>query len=246
MRLKEVYRVRVGVEGLVEIDPDRAGFLTLTFADDVQDAQEASRRFNSFATHWLRRHAEGYIGSRERQKNGRWHYHLVVIWKVKIREGFDFAAVRRGDYRSACPALRQLWAELREVCPRYGFGRHQLEPVAKPEAAGAYVAKYLAKSERRPEDRGVRLLMAGGVGRRLMASSRFSWVRGKAREFRACVAEVARVMLGSRWKPGRVPWYDNADMLRRVWGKRWAWKVIQVMNRNPDWVQGCLMAYDGA
>jgi len=245
MRVRDGYRVRIGVEGLVAEDPDRAGFLTLTFADDVQDAAEASRRFNSFASNWLRKVADGYIGTKERQKNGRWHFHLVVLWKVKIRQGYDWQAVRRGDYRSACPELRALWSELREVCPRYGFGRHMLEPIAKPEAAGCYIAKYVVKSERDARDKGVRLIVAGGLGRKLLPSVRFSWIGGKAREWRACVAEVARIMLGGRRKPGSVPWWGNPELLRRVWGKRWAFRVLQMMQRNPSWVQGCVVAYEG-
>lgn len=217
--------------------PECAGFLTLTFSDNVQDADEASRRFHSFRIGVLRRIAVDHVWVRERQKSGRWHYHLVVRFKKPIRQGYDFEAVRCGDYRSASQALRAYWAFLRVKCEAYGFGRHQLEPVMHPEAAGAYLAKYMAKAERAPQDKGVRLWGYSEGVKALIPSRAFQFVRGKAREWRACLAEVCRRFgFAHDFNPG---------VLRCVWGPKWAWNVLLMMRRNPGWVADCLVAYDG-
>jgi hypothetical protein len=223
------------VDWLVSQAPDCAAFLTLTFSDDVQSAVEANRRWKSFRDGVLRRIAREWIWARERQKSGRWHYHVVVILKRPIREGYDFAAVRAGDYRSASHTLRAYWAFLRCKCPAYGFGRHQLEPVMSPKAAGAYLAKYLTKAERDARDKGVRLWgHSEGVN---VPSARFSWVRGASKAFRACWAQAAR-LFGQRHEA-------HGNVLRVNWGPRWAWKLLLVMKGSPAWVEHCLVAYEG-
>ena len=102
---------------------NNVGFLTLTFADDIQDREEAQRRFNSLRTNFLSKIFKGYIRVMERCKSGRIHYHLLVDCGGDVRRGIDFQALMRGDYRSACPFLRDLWATLRSELPKYGFGR---------------------------------------------------------------------------------------------------------------------------
>jgi len=232
--------VLVGVQALVAMGPERAGFLTLTFADHVTCAREAARRFHSFCTGWLSERAEGWIWVRERHKSGRWHYHLCVLWRVPIRGGWDRARVRARDYRAACPALRELWRELRWVCRRYRFGRHQLEPVERPEAAGAYLGKYLAKGERRPEDYGVRLIGAGGVGRQVLPSCQFVWVSGPSREWRVGMAYCSWAWLScdpyeGDWRAQR--WF------RARFGPRWAWYCFRMLTEPlllaaSDWWEG--------
>jgi hypothetical protein len=55
--------------------------------------------------------------------SGRIHYHLLVVMAQDIPTGFDFAAVKGGDYRSASEYLRKEWKFWRETAPKYGFGR---------------------------------------------------------------------------------------------------------------------------
>jgi hypothetical protein len=93
-----------------------------------------------------------------------------------IRTGFDFAAVKRGDYHSAGDYLRREWKFWRETAPRYGFGRTELLPIKKTaDGIAKYVGKYIAKhiGQRLPEDKGARLVRyAKGTNR---VSTRFSW-----------------------------------------------------------------------
>jgi hypothetical protein len=60
--------------GFVKHGTNKIGFLTLTFADDVQCHKEATKRFNSLATNILKNKYESWIRISERQKSGRWHF----------------------------------------------------------------------------------------------------------------------------------------------------------------------------
>ncbi|MGB7747589.1 MAG: hypothetical protein WBN75_09910 [Verrucomicrobiia bacterium] len=102
-----------------------------------------------------------YIIVMERMDSGRIHYHLLVVLAQDIRTGFDFAAVKRGNYRSASAYLRREWKFWRETAPKYGFGRTELLPIRKTaEGVAKYVGKYVAKhiGQRLPEDKGARLV----------------------------------------------------------------------------------------
>jgi hypothetical protein len=132
---------------------ERVGFLTLTLADHLDwrnkgEWQEAERRFHSLQTGYLRKRFSERITVLEPQRGNDWriHWHLLVNVGQDIRTGFDFEAVKQRDYRSASPALRGLWDELRETLPRYGFGRSELLPLKKDsESVAVYLGKYLSK-----------------------------------------------------------------------------------------------------
>ena len=140
---------------------NHVGFLTLTFADDVQEVKEAQRRFHSLRTNFLKKHFEHYICVYERMKSGRIHFHLIVNTREDIRRGLNFKQIQARNYTSANKALRQLWQILRENMDKYGFGRSELLPVkTNSKGLARYVAKYISKhiNSRLPEDKGYRLI----------------------------------------------------------------------------------------
>ena len=85
---------------------NHVGFLTLTFADDVQEVKEAQRRFHSLRTNFLKKHFEHYICVYERMKSGRIHFHLIVNTREDIRRGLNFKQIHARNYTSANKALR--------------------------------------------------------------------------------------------------------------------------------------------
>lgn len=205
---------------------ERLGFLTLTFADNVQTFKEAAKRFNSLATHVLKVRYPNSIRIAERQKSGRWHFHLVVVLPVDIRSGVDFAAFERGDYQTAPPALRAEWAFWRKTAPEYGFGRTELLPVRSTAEGiaryvGGYVSKHITKREAR--DKGVRVV--GYVGFKAgdrKACSVFSWAEKGGRAWRAKLAEFARRQ-GVR----------TMEELKWLFGPQWAFHLQQEIARIP-------------
>lgn len=174
----------------------RLGFLTLTFADHVLDPKESQRRLNSLATHVLReRYPQGYVRVLERQKSGRIHYHLLLVLPFEAREGVDFEAFARNDYRTASAELRSEWAFWRRTARAYGFGRTELMPVrSTEEGIGRYVGKYIGKhhASRKPDDKGIRLVEYSRGAR--MAVTRFAWCTDNAAEWRAKVRLFAQIM----------------------------------------------------
>lgn len=212
---------------------ERIGFLTLTFADDCKSRAEASRRFNSALTNAIRRRYKCGVVVSERTKRGVIHFHLVVPTGADIRTGINFAECfpksGRGNYRSAPEALRAEWAWLRENLHRYGFGRHQLQPMREvPEALAVYVGKYISKSwnERTDDDKGARLVRYFGrwtVGNAKCSppwTARHGVLSPQARAWRECMKQVglATKLAGIEITP------QNA---RVAMGRRWAWNVTK-------------------
>lgn len=200
---------------------ERVGFLTLTFADHVTDVREASRRFNSLASHVLRPRYSAFIRVLERQKSGRIHYHLLVVLPDDIRTGADFDAFAKRDYRTANNHLRREWAFWRHTAPAYRFGRTELLPVrSNGDALGQYVGKYIGKhiGQREERDKGARLVSYSRDAR--MATSKFASVSKYPNEWRAKVLTFSRMV--QAWKPHlRIECLD--DLAHALNDKRWAY-----------------------
>lgn len=174
---------------------ERCGFLTLTFPDNVQDHKEASRRFNNLNRRFLSRFYGEWVWTRERQKRGAWHYHIIIQCPGDIRTGFDFsefdswiedrAKGKRRRLRTGGRLIRSLWDVNNRVFSRYGFGRCELLPIrSTADVVASYVGKYISKQigQRSDEDKGVRLT---GNSQGFTASSpKFSWNTEGAREWR--------------------------------------------------------------
>ena len=229
---KSEFKVKTEVMALFQKYPiERIGFLTFTFADDVQCHKEATKRLNSLITGVLRERYAQCIRVSERQSSGRWHFHLVVVCQQDIRRGVDFQAIKERRYKDgANSALRAEWAFWRKTAKNYGFGRTELLPVKKTgEALAAYVAKYISKgfAYRQPQDKGMRLYSVIGGSR--ACSSRFSFYSLKALIWRKKVAMWAAswsaaydaVAISGGHKPSEPLNYDD---LPNFFGKRWAWR----------------------
>lgn len=207
------------------------GFLTLTVGDvrdgrfcQVFDAAEASRRINNLNRRILPELFERAIVVTERHKSGAIHFHVLGVLRGRpdIRTGFDFEAFsefrRRGTRFSAAdigasPELAQIWKNLRQVLPHYGFGRSELTPIRKTsEAVACYISKYIEKNvcNRLPEDRRKKLVRYIGWEKSQLKPNEFSWGtkraiawRGKARHMAALVGidekEDMAKAFGSRW-----------------------------------------------
>jgi hypothetical protein len=174
---------------------ERIGFLTLTFARHVVAYKLAQKALHSLMTGVLKGRYPEYIIVMERMASNRIHYHLLVVMAGDIRTGFDFAAVQRGDYRSASIYLRVEWKFWRETAPKYGFGRTELLPIRKTaEGVARYVGKYVAKhiGQRLPEDKGARLVRYSKQAGR--AGTRFSWVSLGAYLWRSKLGALCRVL----------------------------------------------------
>lgn len=240
---KSEFKVKCEVMALFDkFGLDRIGFLTLTFADDVQDHKEATKRLNSLITGVLRERYAQCIRVSERQQKGRWHFHLVVVCQQDIRRGVDFEAIKNRQYKQgANEALRREWAFWRSTAKKYGFGRTELLPVKKTgEALAAYVAKYISKgfAYRQPQDKGMRLYSVIGGSR--VCSSRFSFVSAKTTQWRRKVAMWAASWSGSFAAVASSGGYQSVglltyDDLPLIFGKKWAWTYrdnILAMNLN--------------
>ena len=185
---KSVFALQTNIDAMCnKYGTNKIGFLTLTFADDVQCHREATRRFNSLATNILKRKYKAWIRISERQKSGRWHFHLVVACHHDIRRGLRFDELKNRDYSSANSFLRGEWRYWRSIAKKYNFGRTELLPVrTDSKRLAAYLAKYLSKSERKDEDKGARLVSYSSKVLRV-CTQRFSWSGGGAKKWRdAC------------------------------------------------------------
>lgn len=196
---------------------ERLLFNTLTFRDHVLDIREAQRRFNSLRTNILAERYCDFVTVVERMKSGRIHFHLVVATRDDMRTGFDFEAAARGDYRSACPALRSEWAFWRHTAPKYGFGRTEQLPVkSTSEGIAKYVGKYIAKhvGQRKEEDKGARMVRYSDGARR--CRTRFAWTGEKSKRWRRQLEQFA-LRHGC----------PTMDALRDTFGPKWAYLLAE-------------------
>lgn len=214
------------------------GFLTLTMGDfdedgkfqQVWDAAEASRRINNLNRRVLKDLFEKAVIVTERHKNGAIHFHIVGILagRADIRTGFNFDAVRKRNYSSVSDSLRAVWQHLREVLPKYGFGRAELTPIESTgEAIACYVSKYIEKNicNRLKEDYRKKLVRYIGFEKSQLKPNEFAWAtkravawRWKARECAALIdvttPEEAKIALGPRWAYNLTwIWKRNGDDL---------------------------------
>ena len=210
---KVVFCVEQNVVGLAaDFSVGRLAFLTLTFADEVMDLLEASKRFNSFNTGVLSKRGFGpWVRIAERQKSGKVHFHLVIVVPVDIRSGYD-PMTGRGSGAGwvwLCRERKFLLGAL----PRYAFGRAELVPLKKESIAAArYLAKYIVKalSHREEVDRHFRLVAYSRKYEWLRPTD-FSFAGGGAQFWRAKVALWA-------FKQG----YYDLENVSQWLGYRWA------------------------
>lgn len=185
---KQVFALQTNIEAMIKLHGlNCIGFLTLTFADDVQCHKEATKRFNSLATNILKNKYLAWIRISERQQSGRWHFHLVVVCKDDIRRGVNFEAIKQKRYKEgANTALRGHWKFWRGTAKKYNFGRTELLPVkTNSKRLAAYLAKYLTKGTREASDKGARLVSYSSKVLRVCTQS-FSWFKCGQKWRKAC------------------------------------------------------------
>lgn len=200
---------------------ERIAFFTLTFADHVTDPKEAQRRLHSLTAGVLNERYPHRIRVFERQKSGRIHYHFVVVVPDDIRAGVDPEAIAQGDYKTANSALRREWAFWHKTCKKYGFGRHNLQPVkSSHDALALYVGKYIGKGFqfRDEQDKGVRLVAYSGDARHMVC--KHTALAKYPNEWRAKVCTFVRQM-AEMYPHRRI---RDTDDIAFHFGKRWAYK----------------------
>ena len=201
---------------------EKIGFLTLTFKRHVVEYKVAQKALHSLMTGVLKPRYPEYITVMERMASNRIHYHLLVVLAEDIRTGFDFAAVKTGDYQTASPYLRREWAFWRLTAPKYGFGRTELLPIKKTAPVVArYIGKYLAKhiGKRLPEDKGARLVRYSKGANRV--GVRFDWVTPGASMWRGKLAAFCKMF--------RLTSDNHKQALKEWFGSNWIFQLRPVI-----------------
>lgn len=216
------------------------GFLTLTVGDyehgpvepgkqrrfiQVWDAKEASRRINNLNRRVLSGLFEKAVIVTERHKSEAIHFHIVGILagRPDIRSGFNFDAVRNGNYVSVSDELRGLWQRLREVLPEYGFGRAQLTPIEKTgEAIACYVSKYVEKNicNRLKSDYRKKLVRYIGWHKGQLKPNEFAWGSKRAVAWRCKARQLAALV--NIYEP---------EQAAATLGPRWAWHITELIRK---------------
>jgi hypothetical protein len=226
----------------------------------VFDADEASRRMNSLATNCLKKIFKRSVLVTERHETLAIHFHLLGILHadVDIRTGFDFEAVQRRRYSSVPKALAAIWADLRRVLPRYGFGRFELTPIKSTAGAVAsYVSKYIEKNilNRPACDKGRKLVRYLGWHKLQLKTNEFEWNTKGSKYWRCKIAQLAKCVGLRVWDndandlddrivracdaaDGKIrPKSFNGSMLKKIYGPRWAYTAANVMRE--VWGDNC-------
>lgn len=220
---KSSFALKENVKALLDQYPlEQIGFLTLTFEDNVDDIKEANRRLDSLMSNYLREKLLSYILIRERQHRGAWHFHLLAVlpFDIKSKGRFQKKSFGKGhSFKTSNIQLLQLWKELRDAMPRYGFGRHELLPIRKDSGSlSGYLSKYIGKhmAARKESDKGVRLI-SYAQGFKRAVTIRFSWHSSFYTRLRQKVQVLA---LNERC-------YSPEDALRDL-GHTWGFRLFNV------------------
>jgi len=250
-RAKQAESLSQNVMALVtKFGIDKIGFVTLTIGnyaragnfEGVREPKEASRRYNSAMTNFLKEEFLAGVTVIEPHKSKALHFHTITALRHDIRTGFDWEAFDRlkghrmtaGDV-GASSELAGLWKWLRDGAPRYGFGRCQILPVrSNAEAIGRYAGKYISKgfALRIPEMKGVRLVRYFGhwdtrpaVNRPAKPpwSARHGRMTESAIAWRACMKQV---QIQSRLQGREV----TPENVRQECGRHWAFWMTPKMN----------------
>lgn len=141
-------------------------FATFTFAENVTEKEEASKRWRRLDAR-IQRKWEGIVGAGcwQRQERGAWHLHMVISRPVPI-------------------------SDLREMAVACGFGTFvnlRLIGEHKGHRPGwsrsrviSYISRYVTRAS--GEDKGVRVVQYMGSAR--VSTTAFGWVTGVARCYR--------------------------------------------------------------
>jgi hypothetical protein len=196
--------------------------------EKIHDAAEANRRINNLNRRVIQLVFSRSVLVTERHKDKGIHFHLIgrLASGADIRTGLDYRQIKLRNYRSASPALREIWAMLRDVLPKYGFGRHELLPIRKTaEAVAAYVSKYIEKNvcNRLADDKRKKLVRYIGWNKEQVKPNEFSWATPRAAAWRAKTRECAALIF-----------CETREDCAEVLGPRWAFHISGVWQRVDD------------
>ena len=191
------------------------------------DAADASKRINNLARRFLPSIFRRWVLVTERHRTGAIHFHIVAELRVRVdvRTGYEWDAVRSGDYSSASDELRAIWKVLRDELPAFGFGRAQVEPLKNADAAACYVAKYVEKNlfNRTPADHRKKLVRYGGWEQTHCRSNDIGWATPRATAWRNKARDLA-ALVG----------VECRSEVAAAFGARWAFKLTRVMHAVDD------------
>ena len=217
---------------------ERVGVLTLTNPTKVYEPKQMKKKWASFRTGVLDDLFDDWILFMEPHKDFSVHLHVLVACKEDIRSGFRFEDLTdatihpRARYKSANPALRELWAILGNQkkpakVAAYGFGRNELLPVKcdNPDAIGYYLAGYVSKGicSRPPNFKKARLVTYKQNSPSRTATSNFVWNTEGSRQWRLKINKFAK-------EAG----YNNSDEIKADHGPRWAYHLSDYIFALPD------------
>jgi hypothetical protein len=118
-RNDNIARTRTQIRRLVNSNQDFTKFVTLTFAENLQDIKTANRHFNKFIMRLSYRYSDlKYLAIIEFQKRGAIHYHFLCNLPYIENQ-----------------TLRDIWT----------FGHVKINKIKNVTNLGAYVCKYLSK-----------------------------------------------------------------------------------------------------
>jgi hypothetical protein len=233
-RAKKRFAVQKDVEGFArQWSEDNCGELTLTFAENITEKAEASRRFNSLRPALFALGVLSFIGCWERQLRGAWHLHLLIALAHPVRNQPNARAYLQGLRDTICGTVENEHKD--GLLVKRGFGYiHHLAPIKKTAARFAgYFTSYLTKTwvALQSEKKRVRLIT---YARNVMrcASVHFSWNgpnginwRRKKRMFAfSCgcfTLAMAKENLGATWEykyrleiaAQKLPHYDSPECM---------------------------------
>lgn len=246
---KQAHIIYVNAEKFIsDVGLNRVGFLTLTFADNVTDYHEATRRWGNLKRRFIGENFGSWCLVKEEQKRGAWHFHILIDCLADIRSGLDFESYLKSQnlrdhfyskygkgwwkdhkeevlhyerkYIESAPApLRRIWAAMKEPLRHHGFGISSIMPIQSTiEAAARYVGKYCSKHVENRSESSKHVRLSAYSKDFLKSSTKFQWHNPNSKLWRHNVAILAD-HLGCK---------DIEDISKKL-GAKWAYNFQDIV-----------------
>jgi len=187
-RAKTEFLTKVRLERFLSVNLPNCWLVTMTFHENVIEKKEAMRRWKPVAD-YLKRHGIDWCGVWQQQKRGAWHHHFLINKYINVVAFREFVVARGWGQ----------FVNVEAVGQQHGGRKFQ-----SPKQLVKYLTRYLTRDfcDHVP----LRVRLVSGRADNRVGSTRFGWVGGLARVWRA----------GCRMVGHQPKWNDNKGQ-REVW-----------------------------
>lgn len=192
-RVKTEFLTKIRLERFLSVNLPNCWLVTMTFHENIVEKKEAMQRWKPVAD-YLKRHEIDWCGVWQQQKRGAWHHHFLINKYINVVPFREFIIARGWGQ----------FVNIEAVGQEHGGRKFQ-----DPNRLVKYLTRYLTRSlcEHVPN----RVRLTSGRASNKVGTTRFQWVKG----------------LGRAWRAGCQSYYDEEFRMINKHGREY------IVHRDP-------------